>query len=263
MIRTSWIIARRWEQNQAGDSSNSRMKSSRRFLLGAGSVTKNGKTLLVKIRAICGEEIWVSLQNISLLPSVKIKRIQWNRWVVVIKYVDRLLQQLNDETPGKKLRDWKQPFLRSCHFAVLFWLVLLCTSDSVSRVNDSTRVTIFGDSDSTRVTLRKMMTRLESRFSQNDSTRVTINDSSQSHFCKISELLIDKPSLFAYKEMIIFGPVMIKIGANFLFWLSRRVILYPKGQVFITFTEVDPRFAFHWGARRAQCKPIDTSSWSN
>ena len=29
----SWIIARRWEQNQAGDSSNSRLKSSRRFLL--------------------------------------------------------------------------------------------------------------------------------------------------------------------------------------------------------------------------------------
>ena len=33
MIRTSWIIARRWEQNQAGDTSNSRLKSSRRFLL--------------------------------------------------------------------------------------------------------------------------------------------------------------------------------------------------------------------------------------
>jgi len=40
-----------------------------------------------------------------------------------------------------------------------------------------TRVTIFGDSDSTRVTLRKMVTRLESRFLQNDSTRVTVNDS--------------------------------------------------------------------------------------
>jgi len=40
-----------------------------------------------------------------------------------------------------------------------------------------TRVTVFGDSDSTRVTLRKMVTRLESRFSQNDSTRVTVNKS--------------------------------------------------------------------------------------
>jgi len=40
-----------------------------------------------------------------------------------------------------------------------------------------TRVTIFGESDSTRVTLRNMVTRLESRFSQNDSARVTINDS--------------------------------------------------------------------------------------
>jgi len=38
------------------------------------------------------------------------------------------------------------------------------TSDSVTRVNDSTRVKIFGDSDSTRVTLRKMVTRLQSRF---------------------------------------------------------------------------------------------------
>jgi len=39
------------------------------------------------------------------------------------------------------------------------------------------------------------MTRLESQ----SMTR----DSSQSHFCKISEPLIDKPSLFPYKEMII------------------------------------------------------------
>jgi len=41
-----------------------------------------------------------------------------------------------------------------------------------------------------------MVTRLESRFSQNDS--------SQSYFCKISEPVIDKPGLSAYKEMIIF-----------------------------------------------------------
>jgi len=34
-------------------------------------------------------------------------------------------------------------------------------SDSVTAGNDSTRVTIFGDSNSTRVTLRRMVTRLE------------------------------------------------------------------------------------------------------
>jgi len=71
-----------------------------------------------------------------------------------------------------------------------------------------TRVTIFRASDSNRVTLKKMVTRLESRFSQNDSTRLesqsVTRDSSQSHFCKTSEPLIDKPSLFAYKEMTIF-----------------------------------------------------------
>jgi len=51
------------------------------------------------------------------------------------------------------------------------------TSGNVTRVNNSTRVTTFGDSHSTRVMLRKMVTRLESRFSQNDSTRVTVSDS--------------------------------------------------------------------------------------
>jgi len=40
-------------------------------------------------------------------------------------------------------------------------------------------------------------------------------------------------------------------------------MLYPKGQVFIACTEVDLRFAFHWGARRAQYRPIDALSWSN
>jgi len=34
---------------------------------------------------------------------------------------------LNDETPRKKLKDWKQPFLSCYHFAVLFWLALLHT----------------------------------------------------------------------------------------------------------------------------------------
>jgi len=46
---------------------------------GAGNVTKNGKDLLVKIREICGEEMLMSVQNICLLPCVKIKRMQWNR----------------------------------------------------------------------------------------------------------------------------------------------------------------------------------------
>jgi len=74
----------------------------------------------------------------------------------------------------------------------------LSSSDSV------TRVTIFGDSDSIRVTLRKMLPRLVSRFSQNDSTRVAVNDSSESHFFKIFEFLVDKPTSCALKEMNIF-----------------------------------------------------------
>ena len=83
-------------------------------------------------------------------------------------------------------------------------------SDSV------TRVTIFGVSYSTRVLLRKLVTGFESRFSQNDSTRVTVNDSSQSHFSKIAEFLVNKPSSFAHKEMSIFASMMINFGTNFL-----------------------------------------------
>ena len=66
-------------------------------------------------------------------------------------------------------------------------------SDSVTRVNDMTRVTIFGDLDSTPVTLRTMVTRLQSHFSQNDSTRVTINDA---RLESESEPLMDKPIQF-------------------------------------------------------------------
>jgi len=59
-------------------------------------------------------------------------------------------------------------------------------------------------------------------FSQNDATRVTINDSSQSHFCKISEPLVDKPSMFAYKEMIIFW------SSNDLNWCKISVLAFKS-----------------------------------
>ena len=82
------------------------------------------------------------------------------------------------------------------------------SSDSLTRVNDSSRVTNFDDSDSTRVTLRKIVTRIDSSHVFYKMTRLEsqsmARDSSQSHFCKISEPLIDKPSLFAYQEIIIF-----------------------------------------------------------
>jgi len=70
-------------------------------------------------------------------------------------------------------------------------VVALLSSDSV------TRVTIFGNSDSTRVTLRKMVTRLESshvfhRMTRLESQSMT-RDSSRGHFYKLSEFLMDKP----------------------------------------------------------------------
>ena len=78
-------------------------------------------------------------------------------------------------------------------------LLISYTSDSVTRVNDS---------DSTRVTLRKMVTRLDSshvshRMTRLESQSIT-RDSSQGHIYKISEFLMDKPTLFAHKEMSIF-----------------------------------------------------------
>jgi len=36
-------------------------REEKRTRKGAGNVTKNGKALLVKIREICREEIWVSV----------------------------------------------------------------------------------------------------------------------------------------------------------------------------------------------------------
>ena len=96
-------------------------------------------------------------------------------------------------------------------------------SGIVTRVNDSTRVT-----------LRKTVTRLESLFSHDDSshnqwleTRVRVI------FAKSSSLWSTNPVCLRTKKWSFFGPVMIKIGANL--------------------------FAFHRGA---QYKLIDTS-WSN
>jgi len=82
-------------------------------------------------------------------------------------------------------------------------------------------------------------------------------------FAKSQSIWATNPVSLHTKKWSFFGPVMIKIGANFLFWLSSRVILYPKGQAFVTCTEVDLRFAFHWRPKRAQYRHTDTSSWSN
>ena len=53
---------------------------------------------------------------------------------------------------------------------------------------------------------------------------------------------------------------MIKIDADFLFWLSRRAMLHFKDQVSPTCTEVDLRFCFHWVS---MAQYIDTLSWYN
>jgi len=146
---------------------------------------------------------------------------------------------------------------------------LTFSSHSVTRGNDSTWL-----ESRFLVTL----TRLESRWEKwwLDSTRVTFLsewlDSSHNQlletrvrviFAKSQSLWSTNPVYLHTKKWSFFGPVMIKVGSNFLFRLSSRVMPYPKGQVFITCAKVELRFAFHWGARRAQYRPIDMSSWSN
>jgi len=114
---------------------------------------------------------------------------------------------------------------------------LLPFSDSVTRVNDSTRVT-----------LKKIVTRLESlfhRMTRIDSSHSQWLETRVSHFYKISEFLMDKPSSFAHKEWALFASVIIKIGGNFLFCLSSRAMLHIKGQASPTCAEGDLRLCFH------------------
>jgi len=53
-------------------------------------------------------------------------------------------------------------------------------------------------------------------------------DSSQSHFYKISEFLMDKSTMFAHKKSAYFASVMIKIGSNFVFCLFSGSMLHFK-----------------------------------
>ena len=87
---------------------------------------------------------------------------------------------------------------------------------------------------------------LDSSHNQWFETRVRVI------FAKPQSLWSTNPVCLHTKKWSFFGPLIFKIAENFLFWLSSRVILYPNGQVFVTCTEVDLRFPFHWGASRTQ-----------
>jgi len=92
---------------------------------------------------------------------------------------------------------------------------------------------IFGDSGSTRVTLRKTVTRFELRWEKRwlDSSHVfhkmtrlesqsMTRDSSQSHFYRFSEFLMDKPTSFAIctrDERILIFQLLIQIRKNFAY----------------------------------------------
>jgi len=95
------------------------------------------------------------------------------------------------------------------------------TSDSVTRVNYSTRVTIFGNSDSTRVTFFTEW--LDSR------------EASQSHFCKTLKRLSGKQSRFALKEMSFIASVthVSILAKNFSGeWLCPLLLLVNGTKIF-------------------------------
>ena len=154
-------------------------------------------------------------------------------------------------------------YLMQIPFLSKFWTTLFgierfrakCyVSDSVTRINDSTRVTIFGDSDSSHVE------------KNGDSNRVTLSLTfftewlvsshsqwleTQSHFYKIS-LVPDGQTQFVCtqrnEEFLL--EWWSRSGGNFLFCLSGRAILHFKNQVSPICAEGDLRLCFHWGVSR-------------
>ena len=138
-------------------------------------------------------------------------------------------------------------------------------SDSVTRVNDATRVTICGNSNSTLVTLRKILTRLESVTFFTEWL-----DSSHSPWLETRVRVIFTICLSTWwtnlvrlhaKKWAFYASVMTKIGWNFLFCLSSCAMLHFKDHVSPTCVEVDLRHCCHWGVSRAQY--IDTLLWLN
>jgi len=121
----------------------------------------------------------------------------------------------------------------------------------------------YGTSDSvTRVTLRKMVTRLDSCFSQNASNH---NQWVETRVRVIFTISLSSwwtnPDRLHTKKWAIFASVMIKIGGNFLFCLSSLAALHFKDQMSPTCKEGDLTLCFQWGVSKAQY--IDTLSWFN
>jgi len=122
----------------------------------------------------------------------------------------------------------------------------------VTRVNDSARVMIFGDSDSTWVTLSKIATRLESRFSQNDS----IESQSMTESFLLNFWAYGRQTQLVCTQWSFFASVMFKIGAKCLFWLSSCAVLPFKNEVFHLEQNYAWDFAFHCWANWAQYTDI-------
>jgi len=124
----------------------------------------------------------------------------------------------------------------------LCWLNAIFGNYSVTRVNYSTRATIFGDSS--YIEKNGEWTRVTFFTEWLDSIRVTINDLRLESESFLQNLWAsDEQTQFVctQRNEHFFSSVMFKIGANFLFWLSRHALLYFKDQLSPTYTEADLR----------------------
>jgi len=88
------------------------------------------------------------------------------------------------------------------------------------------------------------MTRLVSSHSQWLETRVRVI------FAKSLSLWWANPIRLHTKKWTFFASVMIKIGGNFLLWLSSCAMLHFKYQVYPTCVEAGLRLCFHSGVSR-------------
>ena len=168
----------------------------------------------------CTDEPWVTNYEAVYFN----KNVHWSVLCPALKpnwfsAVPRNGEILND------MRCSLETFLTELFYKIVY-ISFQVSSDSVTRVNDSTQVTIFGDSYSTWVTLRKIVARLESHFSQNDSTRVTVNDSRLESESFLQNLWVTDGQIqfvcTQRNEHFLLQWWSI-IGRNFLFFLSSRV----------------------------------------
>ena len=141
--------------------------------------------------------------------------ILWTSCLLINKYI-------------KKIKKYQFHWVCAAHLK--YRSLLLKNARTAAFTVHATRVTIFGDSDSTRVMLRKMVTRLDSSHVFHRMTRLESQSMTRVRviFTKSLSCWQTNPLHVHLKKWTFFASVMIKIGANFLFCLSSHSMLHLR-----------------------------------